>query len=68
MTPVRFTIKDGVEYFHYKFSDLREFVKYSYEGCTGLLLISRDQKLNNYKGTGTFDKLLDSAEKLFATT
>lgn len=60
MTPCRYTIVvvDGVEveYFHYKFSDLREFVKYSYEGNAGDLLIYRSPTTTNYRVSGTIEK------------
>jgi len=57
MTPFKFTVKDGTEYFHYKFSDLRIFVEAAKDsGAAGMLLVARDTEYSHYKVSGTFDK------------
>jgi len=56
MTPYRYTTIEGTTYFHYKFSDLREFVKYAYEGTAGALLWKRSVAWTSYKLSGTLEK------------
>lgn len=57
MTPFKYTVKDGTEYFHYRFSDLRLFVEAAKDsGAAGMLLVSRDSRFNHYKVSGTIDK------------
>lgn len=57
MTPFKFTVKNGTEYFHYKISDLRLFVEAAKDsGAAGLLLVARDSEYSHYRVSGTFDK------------
>jgi hypothetical protein len=56
MVPIKFTVKDGITYFHYKYSDLKEFVKCGkLNGDVGHLLIKREGDLLTYKGFGTIE-------------
>ncbi len=48
-------VKDG-EIYHYKFSDLKDFIKRGKEdGNVGCILISRIKRFNKYKGFGTIE-------------
>jgi hypothetical protein len=56
MTPIKFTIKDGVTHFHYKTSDIFPFVRQGVKhGNMGMILIKRKGKLLTFKGFGTFE-------------
>lgn len=61
MVPIKYTLKDGVYTFHYKFSDLREYIKRK----GALIIISHDTNTNittnrgywNMFGCGPSDEL-----------
>jgi hypothetical protein len=56
MTPVKYTIKDGVTHFHYNPSQLIDFVRRGKrDGNVGLILIKRKGKCITYKGFGTIE-------------
>lgn len=56
MTPVRFSVKNGITTFHYSFKDLREWAKRGYEhGDCGLLLFKRQDSILFYGGFGTIE-------------
>ena len=54
MTPIKFTVKDGITHFHYNYSELREFVRLGKShGNVGNILVRRKGDLITYKGFGT---------------
>jgi hypothetical protein len=56
MTPIKFTIKNGVTYFHYKASELIEFVRRGKkDGNVGLILTKRNGNILTYRGFGTIE-------------
>lgn len=56
MTPIKFTIKNGVTHFHYKASELIEFVRRGKkDGNVGVILTKRDGNLLTYRGFGTIE-------------
>lgn len=56
MTPLKFTIKDGVTYFHYNYSELREFVRLGKSnGNVGVILVKREKDFLTYKGFGSIE-------------
>jgi len=56
MTPIKYTVKDGVTTFHYKFSDLRWFMGEGLKnGDVGMILTNREGTLLTFKGFGTFN-------------
>lgn len=56
MTPIGFTIKDGVTYFHYKFSELKNFVRLGKKhGDLGVIITKRNGKMLTYRGFGTIE-------------
>lgn len=56
MTPSRFSIKDNKTIFHYKYSELKEFLTRGFEfGDVGLILVSRKDNIFTYRGFGTID-------------
>jgi hypothetical protein len=56
MTPTNFTKKEDTTHLHYKFSDLREFVKRgSKHGDCGVLIVRRNGMFSTYKGYGTIE-------------
>ena len=56
MRPVKFTVKNGITYFHYQFSELRKFVKRGLEyGDVGPILVKRAGNMLTYKGFGTIE-------------
>jgi len=56
MTPISFTVKDGVTRFHYKFSELREWYSLGIKhGDVGMILWSRKDNLLTYKCFGTIE-------------
>lgn len=56
MNPVSFTIDGDIERFHYRFRDLRDFVRYAHEGTAGYMLVWRDKKMVHYRVSGTLDR------------
>lgn len=59
MTPVKYTVKDGVTTFHYKFSDLRWFVREGLKnGNVGMILTNREGNIYTSKGFGTYSNPL----------
>lgn len=56
MTPIRFSIKDGVTHFHYKADELIKFVRLGFKhGDVGIILVRRTGNILTYKGFGTID-------------
>jgi len=56
MTPHRFSTKDGVVTFHYKFSELREFLKMGFEhGDCGMILVKRKGNILVHRGFGVIE-------------
>ena len=56
MTPINFTIKEGVTHFHYKPSELFDFVRRGKKhGDVGLILTKRDGNVLTYRGYGTIE-------------
>ena len=57
MTPCAYTKKDNdVVIYHYKYSELKEFVRNGVEnGTSGLLLVKREGNFFHYKGYGTYE-------------
>ncbi|KKL63996.1 hypothetical protein LCGC14_2169540 [marine sediment metagenome] len=56
MTPIKYTVKNGVTTFHYKFSELRNFVRLGLlHGDVGMILVCREGGLITYKGFGTIE-------------
>ena len=56
MTPYKFTVKNGITHFHYKYKQLREFVKAGQEdGNVGWILTTREGLLVTYRGYGTIE-------------
>lgn len=56
MTPSHYTVKGKTEFFHYKISDLRIWIKAAYEGCAGELLILRTPQFTTYRMSGTLER------------
>ena len=57
MKPIRFSIKNGVSYFHYKSSEIISFARRGFlYGDVGFILMSRKGNLLTYKGFGTIEK------------
>lgn len=57
MRPISFSIKDGVTTFHYKPSELFNFVRQGRtSGDVGIILIRRNGNHLTYKGYGTIEK------------
>lgn len=56
MTPIKFTVKNGVTHFHYKASELIEFVRRGkQDGNVGVILTKRDGNMLTYRGFGTIE-------------
>jgi hypothetical protein len=56
MTPVSYTVNDGVTTFHYKPSELRKFYKLGKrDGDVGMILKSRKGNMITYSGFGTIE-------------
>ena len=56
MTPIGFTIKNGVTHFHYKASELIEFVRLGKkDGNVGVILTKRNGNMLTYRGFGTIE-------------
>lgn len=56
MKPINFTLKGGVTHFHYKFFELREFVRLGKTyGDVGVILTKRNGNILTYRGFGTID-------------
>lgn len=56
MTPTYFTISGEVTRFHYKFSELKNFVRNGKEyGNVGIILTKRVGKFFTYRGFGTIE-------------
>lgn len=48
--------KGEIETFHYKYSDLKRFLKFGFKhGDVGMILIKREGELKTYKGFGTIE-------------
>ncbi len=56
MTPIKFTIKNGATHFHYKSSELFDFVRRGKkDGNVGVILTKRDGNVLTYRGFGTIE-------------
>jgi len=56
MTPIKFTVKNGVTHFHYKASELIDFVRRGKKnGNVGVILTKRDGNMLTYRGFGTIE-------------
>lgn len=56
MTPIKFTVKDNTTHFHYKSSELVDFVRRGKkDGNVGLILTKREGNWLTYRGFGTID-------------
>lgn len=56
MTPIRFSVKGGVTHFHYRSSEIINFVRDGFKyGNTGMLLVRRENNILTYKGFGTIE-------------
>ena len=56
MTPIRFTVKNGVTHFHYKASELIDFVRRGKkDGNVGVILVKRVGNMLTYRGFGTIE-------------
>ena len=56
MTPIKFTIKNGVTHFHYKPSELFDFVRRGKrDGNVGIILTKREGNILTYRGFGTIE-------------
>ena len=56
MTPKSYSVKNGTTYFHYSFSEMRQYVNIgNNEGTAGPLLKSRNGNMLTYWMYGTFD-------------
>jgi len=56
MTPIRYSVKNGVTHFHYKASELIEFVRLGKkDGNVGVILTKRDGNMLTYRGFGTIE-------------
>lgn len=56
MIPISFTIKDNITIFHYKFSELRDFItRGKTNGNVGIILTRRSGLLFTYRGFGTIE-------------
>lgn len=57
MRPIDYTKKlDGKVVFHYKYADLKAFLKHGFaEGNNGWILMYRNDEFNTYRGFGTIE-------------
>lgn len=56
MKPCRYTIKNGITYFHYNTKDLFRFVRLGNEfGDVGFILTQRKGNILTYRGFGTYE-------------
>ena len=56
MRPFKFTVKEGVTTFHYRFSELRKFLEMGFtEGNVGWILTQRSGETRTYRGFGTIE-------------
>jgi hypothetical protein len=56
MRTYKFTEKDGNIRFHYKFTELREFLTHGFKyGNNGIILTGRINGIDTYKGFGTIE-------------
>lgn len=56
MTPIKFTVKNGVTTFHYKASELINFARLGFkDGDVGMILVRREGGILTYKGFGTIE-------------
>lgn len=56
MTPIKFTVKNGVTRFHYKASELIDFVRRGKkDGNVGMILTKREGNMLTYRGFGTIE-------------
>jgi hypothetical protein len=56
MTPIRFTVKNGITTFHYKTSELINFARLGFKhGDVGMILVRREGGMLTYKGFGTIE-------------
>jgi hypothetical protein len=56
MNPISFTKCGDTTYFHYRYSDLRRFVRDGKrDGNVGLILTKRNSKISTYRGFGTIE-------------
>ncbi len=56
MTPIKFTVKDKITTFHYKASELINFVRLGFkDGNVGMILVRRKEGILTYKGFGTIE-------------
>ncbi len=56
MTPINFSVKNGITHFHYKYSDLKYFVsRGNSHGDAGPVLVKREGTLLTYKSYGTIE-------------
>jgi hypothetical protein len=53
MTPISYTVKNGITYFHYSYSDLKWFLtEGNKNGDVGMILTKRDGLTLYYRGFG----------------
>lgn len=56
MTPIKYTIKNGITTFHYNPADIIKFVRRGFkDGNVGMILVRREGYLITYKGFGTIE-------------
>lgn len=56
MVPVSYSVKNNIVHYHYKASDLFDFVRRGKEnGNVGLILTKRENNLLTYRGFGTIE-------------
>lgn len=65
MNPRSFTIKNGITHFHYKYSELKEWIFLgNRDGNVGILLVSRNGNLLTYKCYGTLENPFTTRQTL----
>ena len=68
MIPIKFTIKNGVTQFHYKSSELIDFVRRGKkDGNVGMILTKRDGNMLTYRGFGTIENPFTSITTISMT-
>lgn len=56
MTPYKYSIKNGLTVFHYRYSELKEFVTRGKQfGDCGMILVKRKENMLVNKGYGTIE-------------
>lgn len=65
MTPIKYTVKNGITTFHYKPSKIINFVRQGFkDGNVGMLLVRREGYLITYKGFGTIENPANHIQSL----